>query len=91
MSSSSIQRRATREQSSRWVLLATTLLLLVGGCVSTPHFQPTTAEGVQCKQDCAHNMQLCAGSSYTCDRSYAKCIEACVDAERVRKASGRGG
>lgn len=79
----------TSSQGRRGALLG--VLVLVGGCVSTPRFEPTTAEGAECKQDCAHNMQLCAGSSYTCDRSYAKCIEACVDAERVRKDSSRGG
>lgn len=57
------------------------------GCMIAPRFQPTTLEGAQCKERCAHNMQDCRGSSYTCDRAYAKCIEACIDAENLAKAT----
>lgn len=65
--------------------LVLTFFIILDGCVFTPNFEPQTIEGTQCKQRCAHNMQLCSGSSYTCDRSYAKCIEACIDIERVLK------
>lgn len=82
---SSMHHKWRTLQGCRRALLSVAILSLVGGCVFTPRFEPTTAEGAECKQDCAHNMQLCAGSSYTCDRSYGKCIEACVDADRVKK------
>jgi len=63
------------------------LLVIAGlslwGCVITPNFEPATLEGAKCKQQCAQAMQMCQGSSYTCDRSYAKCLEACMDIERV--------
>lgn len=64
-------------------------MLLLTSCVIAPSFEPTTLEGANCKQQCAKNMQLCNGSSYTCDRAYAKCIEACVDTERVIKQQNR--
>ncbi len=62
------------------------LLVFIGlsGCAA-PAFTPTTAAGAECKKQCAANMQLCSGSSYTCDKGYANCIESCIDAERVLK------
>lgn len=73
--------------------LFSSLVLAVAfiGCVATPAFQPTTPEGAQCKERCAHNMQSCRGSSYTCDRAYSKCIEACRDTENVAKAAKPSG
>jgi hypothetical protein len=65
--------------------------VLVCSCVSTPRFEPSTPEGAECKRQCSHNMQLCNGSSYTCDRGYAKCIEACIDLERVKGARSMSG
>lgn len=67
------------------VIVLFSVFAALPGCVMAPSFQPTTIEGAKCKKDCAQTMQLCAGSSYTCDRSYAKCIEACVDVENVSK------
>lgn len=57
-------------------------LAVCAGCVAAD-FEPQTMQGVQCKSDCAHGMQLCSGSSYTCDRSYAMCIDACIDVEAM--------
>jgi len=68
------------------LLIAT--LLLITGCVAAK-FEPQTMEGAQCKADCAHGMQMCNGSSYTCDRSYALCIDACIDLDVVARKSGQ--
>jgi hypothetical protein len=52
------------------------------GCVAAD-FKPLTMEGAQCKQECAQSMLRCEGPSYTCDRSYTLCIDACVDIEAL--------
>jgi len=59
-------------------LLGATILL--SSCAS---YSPTTVEGAKCKLKCAKNMQNCEGSSYTCDRSYALCIDSCKDIDRL--------
>jgi starvation-inducible outer membrane lipoprotein len=66
-------------------LLAIATFVLLTGCVSTPNFTPETMEGAQCKMQCAENMQQCAGSSYTCDRGYSSCLQACKEIEAVSK------
>jgi hypothetical protein len=67
------------------IILLTFTIVFWGSCVIAPHFEPQTMEGANCKHQCSENMQLCHGSSYTCDRAYAKCIEACMDKERIIK------
>ncbi len=62
--------------------LVATLVLVA--CAAPP-FDPTTKEGAQCKKECALNQQRCSGSSMTCDKGYANCIQACIDMERVSK------
>ena len=58
------------------------------GCVAAD-FEPLTMEGAHCKQECVQNMQHCEGSSYTCDRSYTLCIDACVDVEAKALKGGQ--
>ena len=58
--------------------------VIITGCVA-PTFNPTTQVGAECKKSCASGMQSCNGSSYTCDKSYAACISACIDTERLSK------
>jgi hypothetical protein len=63
-------------------------LLLIAGCVPAK-FEPQTMEGGQCKADCAHEMQMCNGPSYTCDRSYTLCIDACIDLDVIARKNGQ--
>lgn len=65
-------------------IIAIITAIIVTGCVS-PTFKPTTQAGAECKKSCASGMQACNGSSYTCDKSYAACISACIDTERLSK------
>jgi hypothetical protein len=65
----------------RFLLVLVTPAILLG--CATSNFTPTTMAGAQCKKECATNMQMCTASSYTCDQSYGKCIEACVDTDRL--------
>ncbi len=58
-------------------------LFLFASCAMAPSFTPKTKEGVACKKECALNLQECRGSSYTCDKGYAKCLESCIDLERL--------
>lgn len=65
-----------------------TLFILTTACSgpwSAPTFNPETALGAECKNQCAANMQRCSGSSYTCDRSYSHCISSCIDIDRLNK------
>jgi len=56
----------------------------LSGCAA-PSFSPTTIEGANCKRQCATDMQGCQGSPYTCDRSYAQCVQSCIDIDRLSK------
>ncbi len=58
-------------------------VILLSGCVFDPKVKPDTLEGAQCKQHCSSNTQLCPGSPDTCDSSYGKCPDACIDLESV--------
>jgi hypothetical protein len=58
--------------------------VLSASCTFAPSFTPTTIEGEQCKNECAHTHQLCQASSYTCTRAYASCIESCKDIDNIR-------
>jgi len=82
---SKLPRSNLRTSDSMKTALALIAAVFLSACAMAPSFEPTTLEGARCKQRCAENMQLCFGSSYTCDRSYAKCIEACIDTERMAK------
>jgi len=62
-------------------ILIGTIVIIFSGCTTT--FHPKTRAGVQCKQQCAKNMQYCGASSYTCDRSYSKCLESCIDLKNI--------
>jgi hypothetical protein len=59
------------------------LFLLLGGCAAGSDFTPRTAQGAQCKQQCALEMSRCAGSSYTCDRAASTCMAACQDLDKT--------
>lgn len=61
------------------------LLLFLSGCVITPEFTPTTRDGALCKKECAMQMGRCDAAPYTCDRFHAKCVQACIDLDRVSK------
>jgi hypothetical protein len=80
--------------SETGVSIAKLLICLLGaafgltGCVAAD-FEPLTMEGAHCKQECVQNMQHCEGSSYTCDRSYTLCIDACVDVEAKALKGGQ--
>ena len=73
-------------------LLPTLLLFMfLTGCASGSSFMPSTIEGAQCKNKCAHKQQSCCAFSVlatiSCDKSYVSCIESCIDIDRV---SGNG-
>ena len=64
------------------------LIISISGCSapwSVPAFNPKTAKGAECANQCASNMQRCNGSSYTCDRSYSHCIRSCINIDRLSK------
>jgi len=69
------------------MLIASAILFALGSCVRS--FKPTTMEGAQCKKECAIEQQRCQGSSYTCDRGYSSCIEACLEIEGFSKGKTR--
>lgn len=62
---------------------------LMASCAFAPSYTPTTIEGANCKKECAHKQQSCMASSYTCDKGYASCLEACIDIDRVSKVPNR--
>ena len=59
------------------------VLLLLGGCAAGSSFKPTTAEGANCKVECAKDMANCQGSSYTCDRAASTCMDACQELDDI--------
>lgn len=54
------------------------------GCAVGGDFKPTTMEGAQCKAQCARDMAVCNGSSYTCDRATSTCMTACQELDEIR-------
>jgi len=58
------------------------VIAVISGCAS---YSPTTVEGAQCKLKCAKNMQGCEGSSYTCDRGYALCVDSCKEIDQLSR------
>lgn len=64
----------------------TTLLFsvfLLAGCAAGSDFKPKTIQGAQCKANCARNMAMCSGSSYTCDRAASTCMASCADIDAL--------
>ena len=54
------------------------------GCAVGSNFKPKTAEGANCKVQCGKDMTSCNGSSYTCDRAAATCMEGCKDLDAIK-------
>lgn len=61
------------------------LLLALGGCAAGSNFKPATAEGANCKVQCAREMANCCGSSYTCDRAASTCMAACEELDAIKR------
>ncbi len=60
------------------------VVLLMAGCAAGSNFKPKTAEGANCKVQCSKDMANCQGSSYTCDRATATCINACEELDAIK-------
>lgn len=65
--------------------LAVAILVVLVGCAAGGNFKPTTAEGANCKTQCAKDMAACSGSSYTCDRAASTCMNACEELDAVTR------
>jgi hypothetical protein len=63
----------------RLVLLVLTLLCMAA-CAPAPPFTPQTLEGARCKLDCVDRSWGIFGISY------GRCVEACMDLDRVSQA-----
>ena len=63
----------------RLFILALTPLIL-SACAAPPQFTPQTLEGARCKLDCVDRSWGIAGTSYS------RCLEACMDLDRVYQA-----
>ena len=55
------------------------IIISLSACAAGSNFKPVTLEGAQCKSRCADNMSSCKGSSYSCDRAAATCMDACQE------------
>lgn len=66
------------------LLLMVFFSFVLAGCAAGTNFQPKTAEGANCKADCAKGMVNCRASSYSCDRASATCMSACEDLDRIK-------
>jgi hypothetical protein len=64
------------------VLCALVGALALQGCFRMPYY-PKTEAGAQCEHQCHLKMASCQGSSYTCDRFIAGCLNSCRDIENV--------
>ena len=53
------------------------MIVSLTACAAGSNFKPVTLEGAQCKVRCAENMSSCNGSSYSCDRAAATCMDTC--------------
>lgn len=60
------------------------LTLAVASCTfyRAPSFTPTTMAGAVCKKECANRQGVC-GNYGSCVDAYARCIEACMDIDRI--------
>jgi hypothetical protein len=65
------------------------LCFLIAGCAAGSNFKPTTAEGADCKVQCARDMAICQGSSYTCDRAASTCMTACKELDAIKSKSNK--
>lgn len=63
--------------------------ILIAGCAAGSNFKPTTAEGANCKAQCAKGMAVCRASSYTCDRAAATCMTACEELDVIKSKSNK--
>src|SRR2546423_273770 len=63
----------------RLFLLALTPLVL-SACAAAPQFTPQTLEGARCKLECVDRSWGIVGTSYS------RCLEACMDLDRVYQA-----
>lgn len=59
--------------------------LAMVGCAAGSNFTPKTQAGAQCKAQCAQNMSMCRGSSYTCDRAASTCMNSCQELDALSK------
>lgn len=59
--------------------------LCLVGCAAGSNFTPKTQAGARCKVQCAQNMSMCQGSSYTCDRAAATCMNSCQELDGLSK------
>ena len=71
----------------RMALLVMLLAFIFDGCATKVNFQPKTAEGANCKAQCASDNTQCKDSSYTCDRAAYICLSACKDLDRIKDNS----
>ena len=65
----------------RRLLILTAAACFVSACAPSHHFEPQTIEGARCKFDCIDRASVILFGP-----SYGRCIEACMDIDRVYKA-----
>lgn len=65
------------------------LCILLAGCAAGSNFKPTTVEGANCKAQCARDMAICQGSSYTCDRAASTCMTACEELDMINSKGNK--
>jgi len=62
----------------RWLFILA--LISLSACASPLHFEPQTLEGARCKLDCVDRSWGILGTSYS------RCLEACMDLDRLSQA-----
>ena len=65
------------------LLVAIGMVVVLAGCAAGSSFKPKTLQGAQCKASCAKDMVMCSGSSYTCDRAAATCMDSCAELDAI--------
>jgi len=73
----------------KYLSLMLFLCIFLTGCAAGSNFKPTTAEGANCKAQCARDMAICQGSSYTCDRAASTCMAACEELDAIKSKSNK--
>lgn len=68
-------------------IAALIIISVLTACAAGQSFIPSTREGAQCKANCAQNMSLCQGSSYTCDRAAATCMQSCQQLDGLSRGA----
>jgi hypothetical protein len=71
-------------EKMKYAISTLILGLTLSGCAVGSGFKPTTVEGANCKAQCARNMAICQGSSYTCDRAASTCMSACEELDLIK-------